>query len=137
MVKAVLDTNVIVSGLFWRGTPHRCLLAARSGLYELVISDEILEELANILLRKFHLTDKEVKDSVQFIRKIGHRVEVTERMQVVRDDPADDKFLEVATAAGANIIVSGDRHLLGLSRYKNIQILNVNEFLNQILREDT
>jgi len=43
--KAVLDTNILVSALFWRGAPYRCLVAADAGLYHLIISEPIMDEL--------------------------------------------------------------------------------------------
>jgi predicted nucleic acid-binding protein len=63
-LKAVLDTNVLVSALFWRGIPYRCLLAAEADLYELVISDEIVDELAKVLVEKLRLTKGEAEESV-------------------------------------------------------------------------
>ncbi len=131
-MKAVFDTNVLVSALFWRGTPYRCLLAAEAGLFELVVSSEILDELVNVLERKFLLTNEEVAESVQLIRKIGRQVEITKRVHIVEDDPDDDKFLEAAIAADAEIIVSGDRHLLQLQRYEDVQILKANAFMKKI-----
>jgi putative PIN family toxin of toxin-antitoxin system len=113
-LKAVLDTNVLVSALFWRGIHYRCLLAAEADFYELVISDEIMDELTKVLVEKLRLTKGEVEESVGVIRKIGQRVEISKRVQIVKDDPDDDKFLEAAIASGAEIIVSGDQHLLQL-----------------------
>ena len=52
-MRAVLDTNVLLSGLFWRGAPYECLLAAEAGLYELILANEILEELRDKLVTKF------------------------------------------------------------------------------------
>ena len=112
------------------------LLAAGAGLYELVISDEILDELAKVLVKKLRLTKEEAEESIGIIRKIGQRVEISERVKFVRDDPDDDKFLEAAIAAGAEIIVSGDRHLLRLHQYKGIQIMKVSDFLRQVLKGD-
>ncbi len=134
MVKAVLDTNVLVSALFWRGTPYRCLLVAEAGLYELVISDEILDELEKVLAKKFRLSKGEVEEAVGVIQKIGQRVEISKRVQVVKYDPDDDKFLEAAIAAAAEIIVSGDQHLLQLHQYEGIQILKASDFLKQVLK---
>lgn len=70
-MKAVMDTNVLISALFWRGAPYRCLLAAEAGLYELVISDEIVDELKGVLSEKFRLSKPEIEESVGAIRKIG------------------------------------------------------------------
>lgn len=133
-MKALLDTSVLVSALFWRGAPYRCLLAAEAGLYELVISGEIVDELAKELVNKFRLTKKETEEAVGAIRKIGQRVEISKRVQVVNDDPDDDKFLEAAIAASAENIVSGDQHLLRIHQYGNIQILKASNFIKQVLK---
>ncbi len=52
-MRAVLDTNVLISGLLWRGAPHECLLSAEAGLYELILADGILDELREKLIHKF------------------------------------------------------------------------------------
>ena len=52
-MRAVLDTNVLISGLLWRGNPHQCVLAAEARLYELVTADQILQELREKLIEKF------------------------------------------------------------------------------------
>lgn len=134
MLKAVLDTNVIVSGMFWKGAPYRCLFAARSGLFELVFCDEILQELEDVLQRKLSLTGIEAKKALSSIIEIGHKVGITGELKVVRDDPDDDKFIETALVSGAGIIVSGDRHLLSLRKYRDIRVLNTNDFLDQALK---
>ena len=61
--------------------------------------------------------------------KIAKFVEVIEEIKVVKEHPADDKFIECASAAGAGYIVSGDKHLLKVACYKKTQIVSVNDFL--------
>lgn len=113
-MKVVLDTNILVSGLLWRGAPYRCLLAVRAGLADLVISRPILDELRRVLVTKFHHTAEEAEEAVTFVRESATMVEVPGQLRVVRDDAEDDKFIETAQVAGANYVVSGDRHLLAL-----------------------
>lgn len=69
MIKAVLDTNILVSALFWRGAPYRCLISAEAGLYELILSEPILEELNQVLRRKFQLPAPEAQKSLLIIKK--------------------------------------------------------------------
>ena len=134
-MKAVLDTNVLVSGLIWRGVPYRCLLAAKAGLFELVLSDEILSELGRVLREKFRLSEDEAAESVKLTREMGRIVEVTATIKAVAQDPEDDKFLEAAVSAGAGFIVSGDHHLLELGEYQDIKIIKAKEFLDLVLKE--
>jgi putative PIN family toxin of toxin-antitoxin system len=134
-VKAVLDTNVLVSALLYQGTPHRILLAAEQGLYELVISEEMLRELERVLLQKFRLASEETQEAIQMLRAIGTQIEIEEPETIVAEDPDDDKFLAAALASGAPFLVSGDKHLLRLRAYKKVQIVTAREFLEQILRE--
>lgn len=69
MPNAVLDTNIIISGLFWRGAPYRCLLAALAGLFEFIITEDILDELNSVLEIKFHLSRDERERSTRYIRQ--------------------------------------------------------------------
>jgi predicted nucleic acid-binding protein len=92
-MRAVLDTNVLISGLFWRGAPYECLLAAEAGLYELVIGQEILEELRNKLVTKFQNTCEEATDAVDGIRRSATLIVLTEIRKWVVADPTDDKFI--------------------------------------------
>jgi uncharacterized protein len=70
-VKVVLDTNILVSGLLWRGAPYRSLVAVRAGLADLVISPPILDELRRVLVTKFRHTDAEADEAVKFV-KVPH-----------------------------------------------------------------
>jgi len=133
-VKAVLDTNVFISGLFWQGPPERCLSAARIGLYELILSEPILSELASTLERKFPF--QRTRHAVEYIERIGSVIPITHKVQVIPEDPTDDKFIEAALSAPAPVIVSGDRHLIRLGRYENIEIVRPAVFLKTFLKLD-
>ena len=72
------------------------------------------------------------EDLIETVLKIGKFVKITKKLNVVKEHPADDKFIECAFAAGADYIVSGDKHLLKVACYKKTQIVPVNEFLQII-----
>jgi len=131
-MRAVLDTNVLISGLFWRGAPYECLLAAEAGLYELVIGQEILEELRNKLVTKFQNTCAEATDAVNGIRRSATLAALTEVRKWVVADPTDDKFIETAIVGDARIVVSGDHHLLDLRTVQGIEILSPRQFLQRL-----
>jgi len=113
MVKVVLDTNVYVSGLIKRGSkPDRVLRRVES--YHLFCCEEILREIERYLV---------------YIRSIATVVGCLPEVRVIDEDPADNIILACAESAGADYIVSGDRHLRKLREYKGIRILSPAEFL--------
>jgi len=82
-MRVVLDTNILVSALLWRGTPYRCLLAVQAGLADLVISPPILEELRGVLLAKFHFTASDADEAVALIRAAAaDTVEISGQLRV-------------------------------------------------------
>jgi putative PIN family toxin of toxin-antitoxin system len=131
-VKVVLDTNVVISGLLWRGAPYRCLLAIRAGLADLVVSPPILAELRRVLVTKFHHTAEEAEEVVAFLLESATLIEIPGALRVVHDDPDDDKFVETAAVAGATYIVTGDRHLLALRSYQGISVIGSRAFLDRL-----
>lgn len=131
-MKVVLDTNIIVSGLLWRGAPYRCLLAIQAGLADLIVSPPVLEELRRVLVTKFHHTSEEAEEVVALVRESATVVEIPGALRVIHDDPEDDKFVETAEVAGAAYIVTGDRHLLALRNYKGISVIAARAFLDRL-----
>jgi uncharacterized protein len=129
-LKVVLDTNVLFSGLLWGGCPDQCLKAAQEGMYELFFSDEIMVELQRTLGTKGGLDKPEISLMIEYIHEIGRKVNITMPIQAILSHPPDNRIVETAVAAGAEIIVSGDRHLLDLGRYNDIEILSPRDFIN-------
>lgn len=132
VVKVIFDTNILVSGHFWKGPPYRCLLAAEAGLAVLVLSDPIVSELREKLTDKFALSTAEVDAIVNRLSTHAERVPVQGRSGWVQQDPEDDKFIDAALSGGATIIVSGDRHLLALGTLEGIEILTARQFLDRL-----
>ena len=126
---AVLDTNVLISGLLWRGAPHECLLAAEAELYTLVSAEPILDKLRNKLIEKFLNTADEAAEAITGLRRVSTLVAIVGKGGWVSADPDDDKFVEAALVGGADAIVSGDRHLCDLVTIENIPILRPRQFL--------
>jgi putative PIN family toxin of toxin-antitoxin system len=115
--RVVLDINILISGLLWRGKPHYCVQAARAGIVQAVYCPEMLAELSTKLEDKFEFSADQIQATVYDIRSWAIQVEIQGDLHVVTADPDDDKFVECAQMAGAEIIVSGDRHLLDLGKY--------------------
>jgi putative PIN family toxin of toxin-antitoxin system len=137
-MKIVLDTNVWISGLLWKGSPARLLRLAESNQFEICSSDAIFTEFERVLgyariqrqLQKLRLSQSEV---VEFALKLI-KVFITDPKILkneVAADPDDDMFLACALSVGAQYLVSGDRHLLDMEEWRGIQIVTVKDFLAQ------
>ena len=131
-MRAVLDTNILISALFWRGAPHECLLSAEAGLYELILADEIFDELRDKLVDKFRNSDEEADQIIRNIQGCTELVQLQGLSGWVQDDPDDDKFIEAAIVSAADVVVSGDHHLLLLQSVEGIDILTAREFLHRL-----
>ena len=135
MIRAVLDANVFVSALLSpRGFPSKILAAWHAERFHLVISPAILEEISRVfhypkIALRHHWSEGE---SGLFIEDLAHLAILTpgERtLNVIAEDPSDNRYLECAVEGGAEYIVSGDQHLLQLATYQGIKILTPREFL--------
>ena len=133
-MRAVLDTNVLVSALFWRGSSHTCIQAAEAGLYVFISADEILQELHDKLIEKFDNTPEEAQASVAGFRRLATLVSLSGQSGWVRDDPDDDKFIEAAIVGNAEVVVSGDHHVLKLRGLQGIEVSTPRRFLERLAR---
>ena len=127
--RVVFDTNVIISGLLWRGKAYECLLLARSGVVQALYCPEMLAELSKKLRDKFDFSEDHIQAVVYEIRRFAKRVEISGTIRAVAADPDDDKFIECALVGKAKVIVSGNHHLLDLGQYEDIPIMNPAEFV--------
>ena len=136
-MRAVADTNTVVSGLLWRGKPRRVLDAARDGIVELFASPALLEELQDVLSReKFAARLAEANVSAHELvvgySALASVIEAEPIEPVVIADPDDDAVLSCAVAAQCEVIVSGDHHLLALKHYQGIRIVTAAELLLEL-----
>ncbi len=130
-MRVVLDTNIFISGIFWRGDSEKILYALAYKKFELISSEEIIEEVINTLMNfRIPLSVKDILLWLSILLWKTTMIEPKERMDVVKEDPDDNKFIEVAIAGKANYIISQDNHLLKLKEFRNIKILTPKEFLN-------
>lgn len=129
MIRAVIDTNVFLSSLFWKGKPKQILEMAFSKKFEGVTSPQILLELEGKLRKKFNYPEEQTKKYVELILSQFTVVEPTSKVSAVPNDPTDNKIIEAAIEANADYIVTGDKHLLKLGRYLNVKILKPDQFL--------
>ena len=130
MIRVVLDTNVYISALLFGGLPGSLLDIAFLQSFVLVISPALLDELDEKLLLKFEIS---VEDTAIIRGKLESIAEIIRPdlvLNVVEDDPDDDRVLECAVKGDADYIVTGDRHLLKLGAYEGISIVTVRQFLD-------
>jgi putative PIN family toxin of toxin-antitoxin system len=138
-VRIVLDTNVVLSALLWRGTPYRLLDAIQQrSSTQLYSSTALLEELTDVLTRpsatkRLALIDKTAATVLADYVEVIELVAPTTVPRVVPGDADDDQVIAAAVAAEANLIVSGDRkHLLPLGSHAGIAIVDAAEALRRI-----
>ena len=134
-VRIVLDTNVVLSALLWRGTPYRLFEAIRQREHvEIFTSVALLEELAEILIRpvpakRLGMIGRTAHDLLADYVDVADLVTPLAVPPVITADPDDDHIVAAAVAARADLIVSGDRHLRDLGTHDRIRIVSPAEAL--------
>ena len=131
-MRVVLDTNIIVSG-YLGGALEAIIVAWKSGKFALVVSKPIVDEYLKVLRRpKFKIESAEVDDFAALLLDKAEFVIPLETINTIAADPTDNKFLEAAAAGEANLIVSGDGHLLELETFRDIPVITAREFIAQL-----
>ena len=133
MTRIVLDTNVIVSALVFGGVPRAVLELAEAGQCDFFYSEPVQTEVRRVLSEKFDWPQAMLREVLPVLWNIGEQVRPSITINAVPADPDDNRILECAVEAQAQVIVSGDHHLLTLQKYKSIQILTPRQFL-ELLR---
>jgi putative PIN family toxin of toxin-antitoxin system len=136
-MRAVADTNVVVSALLWHGPPRQVLDRARTGQVELFTSAALLEELSDVLGRtkiaaRVKATGTEPHELVAGYAALARLIAPEVVEPVIAADPDDDMVLACAVAAHAQVIISGDKDLLALKEYRRIRVLRAREVLARI-----
>lgn len=131
MIRVVADTNVYVSALMFGGLPGTFLDLALVGSFALVASAALLDELDEKLRFKFGVSPEDAAAIRTKLESVAQMVKPDLVLDVVKDDPDDNRVLECAWAGRADYVVSGDRHLLGLASYEGILIITVRRFLEE------
>jgi putative PIN family toxin of toxin-antitoxin system len=134
-MRAVLDTNVLISGVIATGVPHELLLRGFDHEYQIVVSVETLTEFRDTLLKypdRFQMSESEVQQEVETIRYFAEFVDPEKKITAVEPDPDDDKFLEAAVAGDVDYLVSGDSHLLDIESFRGIDIVEPRTFYEHL-----
>mgnify|MGYP001604007647 CR=1 FL=1 len=135
MIRVTFDTNILVSATVYKGNEFELLKLAKQSKFKLILSLQILAEFRNVIQReKFGYPPLLVEAIIQNILSICEIVVPRETLDVVKEDPDDDKILECAIAGKANYIISGDNHLLKLKEYNGIKIVKTKDMHDTITK---
>jgi len=131
-VKVVLDTNIYISAILFGGKPEKIRKLSKEGKIELLVSEAIIAEVAEILRKKFDWESWQISQIINEIRETATLVIPHQTIFVIKKDEDDNRILECAVEGKAHHIISGDkRHLLPLKEYQGIKILSPVEFLRK------
>jgi putative PIN family toxin of toxin-antitoxin system len=131
--KVVLDTNIFISSIFWRGDSYNIVKKAHYNEILVFITKDIINEMGRVLSRDFYLGEQEINDVINAVVLFSHLIETRERIKVVEEDPEDNKILECAVSSGARFIVTQDKHLLGLREFRGIRIITPSDFSERFI----
>jgi putative PIN family toxin of toxin-antitoxin system len=131
MKSVIIDTNVVVSALLFGGGPGELIPLWKEHVIHPKASSDIIKEYIRVLAYpRFELSEEEINFLLHYeILPYFEIIKAKTGPILVAKDPSDDKFIRGAQAAGARIIISGDRHLLKLSSYNRLRILSPSDFL--------
>ena len=132
-MRVVLDTNILISAfVFPGGNPEAVYRLALDGRIELVTSPVLLAEFARVLADKFGWEEGWTEEAVAHVARTAVIARPTDPVAEIEADPDDDRVLEAAIDGGADWIVSGDRHLLDLKRWRGIRVVKAVTFLAEV-----
>jgi|TARA_B100001971_G_scaffold211611_1_gene239706 putative PIN family toxin of toxin-antitoxin system len=133
-MRLVIDTNVFVSGIFWEGNFCSQIIEKwKKRKFDLINSIEILDEFIRTLKDfKIQMPDDMIEEWRNLIIENAVIVEPSIILNIVKDDPDDNKFLEAAVTGKVDYIISQDKHLLKLKEFEHIPIMNPEEFIKLI-----
>jgi putative PIN family toxin of toxin-antitoxin system len=135
-VRVVIDTNVLISAIFWTGKPKQILNKVRQEEITFLTSEFILEELKKVLRKgdkPFKLSEEEADRVVTAMRELAVVVNIGSQVSVCQDEN-DNRVLECAIDGNADFIITGDFHLLQLGSFQKIDIMTVSDFLDYFKR---
>jgi putative PIN family toxin of toxin-antitoxin system len=129
-MRVVIDTNVFVSS-FFGGNPRKIIDLWIQGRLTLCLSREIVDEYISVLQRIGLDDEKELKEIISLFSKGFHSLYTanTPELNIIRNDPDDNKFIECAVALDAGVVVSGDKAIQDVVDYMGIKCLSPKSFL--------
>ena len=132
-MRAVLDANIVISGLVFPGNERQVLELARQGAFELYLSPFIMQEIAGVLRRKFEWSREQLTEALADLGDLATMVEPDTIAPVLEDNDPDNRVLACVASASADYLVTGDRrHLLPLEEHGDAKIVNSRQFLSEL-----
>ena len=132
MIAVTFDTSFYIGALNSRGAGSRLLSMAETGEIRVDISEQIVTEILRVLREKFGWDGYRINQLRQTLSRIANHVAPKETLDVIKEDPPDNRILECAVEAGSDCIVTWDKDLLRLGRYRGVRIVTVPEFLHMV-----
>ena len=132
-MRVIVDTNALISGIFFAGLPGRILQLWNEGRIKLVGSTEIYQEYAKVMRRLGdRYPDVEIENLLQMLAVELEIVKTRQLKDPVCRDRDDDKFIACALPAKVEVVISGDKDLLDLKAYRKVRFLSPARFLGEI-----
>ena len=131
--RLILDTNILISGLLYKGSVLREVVSTGFKHYELIFSTQTWDELSEVFQRDFLEKISPLALRLRLLAEVASRITVIESHSLVTDckDPKDNKFLSLALDGSVPTIVTGDGELLKLDPWRGIDVLTVHSFLEK------
>ena len=132
-MRVVIDTNVFISGSFWKGNEESIIELCINGDLINHSSPQIVEEIDRVLhYSKFRLTGNEREKLIHIFLSFSTIIMPITKAIVVKKDPSDNKFIECAVDSDSNFLITGDLHLLELKEFRGVQIVNAGDILEKM-----
>jgi putative PIN family toxin of toxin-antitoxin system len=133
--KITVDTNILISFFVYpAGTVREIIGLAINKHISICISPDIIEEYSKVLRQKFSWNEHDINSNISLLKRMTVFIQPDKSIKAVRADPTDNKIIECAVAAGADAIISGDKHLLNLKKYKSIPIMKPSDLLRELVK---
>jgi putative PIN family toxin of toxin-antitoxin system len=132
-MKLVLDTNIFISAFYWDGNSQQVINRIIEGVDELYITNEIINEIADVMGRpKFKTKPEIIERYIRTIEKIGKKVFITGMIKGICRDKDDDVIIECGLLSSADYLITGDSDLLVIHEYQQMKIIEVKRFFEII-----
>lgn len=135
MPTVTADSNIWVSAFGYGGKPRRLIEMADAGEIRIDISEFIIDEVLRTLRDKFEWSAERLQEAADQMKAIASKVAPSRTVDVLKEDPADNRILECAAQAKSDYLVTGDRGLLILGSFEDIPIVKVADFLEIVARQ--
>ena len=132
-MKVTVDTNFLISATQWDySVAHKLLKKFILSGVKIFTTQDIFDETAEVLERDFKYSKSEAKNIIEKILLFADPAEPKQKVDVIKDDPDDDKVVECAIESSSDYIITYDKHLLKLKEYNGIKIVKPEEILKEV-----